>query len=221
MLKNDPELHGKELFAQNCASCHVLGDLGDRAKATAPVLDGWGTEAWILGMIHDPDAPERFGHTPYKGEMPSVDVPPADPSGFKPRPKEDMEAIAAFLASLGDEPSEALPPGALRQDTTRTARGQQIVSQACTSCHLYKGSGDDSDTGDAPELSGYGSVAWTVAQVKNPGTPQTYRPAALDPKVKGHMPRFDEQLPAADAELVARWTRAHARGVPLAPVPKK
>jgi hypothetical protein len=67
----------------------------------------------------------------------------------------------------------------------------------------------------APELSGYGSVAWTRSQVANPAAPQTYREKALDPELKKHMPRFDKDLSASDLDIIARWTRAHGRGQSL------
>jgi ubiquinol-cytochrome c reductase cytochrome b subunit len=216
MMRHDPELRGRDLFAKKCAACHLLGDLGDKEKAAASRLDGWGTEAWVLGMLHDPDAPERFGKTPYKGEMPSMDTPPKeDPASFKPMSRDDMEAAAAFLSSQGDEPGEPIPPNALRNDAARVKRGERIVTKRCTGCHLFKGEGDDSGTENAPEFSGYASIAWTRAQVANPGTPATYRTKALDPALKGHMPPFEHDLPADDVDLVARWARAHARGVPL------
>ena len=108
MVRADPELRGRDLFDQHCASCHVLGDLGDPKKATAAKLDGWGTSKWIAAMIHDPDAPEFFGRGPYKEQMPSVDTRPKDkPEGEKwsPMIKSDAErvAVAEFLASQGDE----------------------------------------------------------------------------------------------------------------------
>jgi ubiquinol-cytochrome c reductase cytochrome b subunit len=82
MVAHDPELRGATLFEKHCASCHVLGTLGDPEKATATRLDGWTTTRWIAAMIHDPDAPEFFGRGPYKGQMQSVDVRPKDvPTG--------------------------------------------------------------------------------------------------------------------------------------------
>jgi ubiquinol-cytochrome c reductase cytochrome b subunit len=216
MLRADPELRGRDLFDQHCASCHVLGDLGDPQKATATKLDGWGTPTWIDAMIHDPDAPEYFGRGPYKGEMPSVDVRPKEkPPGEAWTPmiksEADRAAVAASLASQGDEPGD--PARAI--DAGTRAAGEKIVSDRCTTCHLYKGDGDLEGTELAPELSRYGSVAWTRAQVANPSSAETYRDNALDPKRKKHMPRFDKDLSPADVDLVARWTRAHARGIPL------
>jgi ubiquinol-cytochrome c reductase cytochrome b subunit len=215
MMRHDPEMRGRELFERHCASCHVLGDLGDPEKATATRLEGWTTAAWIRAMIHDPDAPEHFGRGPYKGEMPSVDKYPADKPGepWTPMVKSEaeMKALTTFLASQGDEPDD--PPTPL--DAAERALGEKIVTERCTSCHLFKGEGDDEGSGIAPELARYGSVAWTRAQVANPASPQTYRDNALDPARKKHMPRFDKDLSAEDLDIVARWTRAHARGLPL------
>jgi ubiquinol-cytochrome c reductase cytochrome b subunit len=212
MMRTDPEIRGRDLFAKHCASCHVLGELGDPEKATATRLDGWGTEAWILAMIHDPDAPQFFGRGPYKGQMPSVDTRPKDKPADEPwtpmvKGEAEKLAVARFLASLGDEPGD--PPRAL--DPVEKAAGEKIVSERCTSCHLYKGDGDDEGSGIAPELVGYGSIAWTRAQVANPATAQTYRDKALDPEMKKHMPRFDKDLSAFDIDTVARWTRSHGR----------
>jgi ubiquinol-cytochrome c reductase cytochrome b subunit len=216
MVRNDPELRGRSLFAAHCASCHVLGDLGDPKKATASKLDGWGTTEWILAMIHDPDAPQFFGLGPYKGKMPSVDQRPKDKPAeepWTPMVKTDAEkaAVAAFLASQGDEPGD--PPRTT--DAATLAQGEKIVSDRCTTCHLYKVDGDLEGSGIAPELAHYGSIAWTRSQVANPATDQTYRDQALDPAMKKHMPRFDKDLSPGDVDVVARWTRAHGRGQTL------
>jgi ubiquinol-cytochrome c reductase cytochrome b subunit len=213
MVRGDPELHGRELFESHCASCHVMGDLGDPKKAIATKLDGWGTPQWIAAMVHEPDAPEYFGRGPYRGKMPSVDVRPADKPADEPwsamtKTGAERDAVAAFLASQGDEPDD--PPHAA--DPAVLATGEKIVSDRCTTCHLYKGDGDMEDSGLAPELSKYGSIAWTRQQVANPSSAETYRDKALDEAMKKHMPRFDRDLSLADIDLVARWTRAHGRG---------
>src|SRR5690606_4399198 len=70
MLARAPELRGPELFERHCAACHVLGGHGSEKDRTAPKLDGWSTERWILDMLHDPDGDARFGRTAYAGEMP-------------------------------------------------------------------------------------------------------------------------------------------------------
>ncbi len=212
MVRHDPELHGRDLFDKHCGSCHVLGDLGDAEKATATRLDGWGQPEWLAAMIHDPDAAQFFGRGPYKEQMPSVDTRPKKKEaaeGWTAMVKTPAEAraVTLFLASQGDEPGD---PVRVIDAPTR-ALGEKIVSERCTTCHLYKGQGDDEGSNLAPELSGFGSIAWTRAQVANPATTQTYREKALDEAMKKHMPRFDKDLSPADIDVVARWTRAHAR----------
>ena len=214
MVRHDPELRGADLFEKHCASCHVLGALGDPKKASATKLDGWTTPKWIEAMIHDPDGPEFFGRGPYKGQMQSVDVRPRDVPLGQPwtpiiKSEQEKRAVSLFLASLGDEPGDA--PTAL--DEATRALGEKIVSERCTTCHLYKGDGDEEDSDIAPELVRYGSVAWTRAQVADPSSAETYRKKALDPTMKKHMPRFDKELSPEDVEVVARWTRRHARGL--------
>jgi len=212
MVRADPELHGRQLFDKHCASCHLLGDLGDPEKATATDLDGWGTPGWIEAMIHDPDGPKFFGRGPYKEQMPSVDARPANKPATEPwtamiKTDAEKHEVALFLASLGDEPGD--PPRAL--DAKTRAAAEKIVSERCTSCHLYKGQGDDEGSNLAPEFAGYGSIAWTRVHVANPATVATYREKALDEDMKKHMPRFDNDLSPADVDTVARWTRSHAR----------
>lgn len=212
MMKRDPDLRGPELFDKHCGGCHTLGVHGVEKDRTAPRLDGWSTEAWALEMIHDPDGDTRFGRSPYKGEMPSVDVPgEGAPATFKPMSAADKNAVAAFLASQGDEPGEAVPADALRRDAAKVASGKLIVSTRCTTCHLFEGKGDDSDQGLAPELSGWGSRAWVRSQIANPATKSTYREHALDPDRKGHMPRFDAEIRSEDLDLLTTWVRSQAR----------
>jgi ubiquinol-cytochrome c reductase cytochrome b subunit len=205
MMKRDPALRGPELFDKHCAGCHTFGAHGADKDRTAPVLDGWGTEAWALAMLHEPDGDARFGRSIYKGEMPSVDKPPATGASksWKPMAADDKAAVASFLASMGDETAP--------RDPAKVAKGKGIVTARCTTCHLFEGQGDDSDQGLAPELSGWGTEAWLRAQIKNPATKATYREHALDADRKGHMPRFEGELHDEDIALLATWLHASAR----------
>jgi len=45
--------------AINCTRCHTFGDMiGDD---DVPVLTGWGSREWMLGILHDPSAPQYYG----------------------------------------------------------------------------------------------------------------------------------------------------------------
>lgn len=197
MLRDDPVTRGEELFRERCASCHRLGTMGPvDAKATAPRLDGWGSEAWVLALLDDPDAKGMFGGTPFEGKMPSYTKPPRDPQaaqGFQPMPLEQQRAIARWLAGE----ARGAPAG-------HDADGEKLVKQRCTTCHLLRGETDDAE-GLAPELAGWASLRWARAQIANPGTLATYRPGSLDPKLEGHMPRFDDDLSPRDLDLLTRF----------------
>jgi ubiquinol-cytochrome c reductase cytochrome b subunit len=205
MLRRDPETRGAALFQEHCVACHRLNDLGPPLdKAKAPDLTGWGTVDWAMGMLDDPDAPHRFGHSPYKGEMISFTKPPADPKRaktFKPMSEADRRAVATFLAN---EAAEV-------KDQNHDAQGAKIIAARCTTCHLFRGQTDDDDSA-GPELAGWASTAWTHAQLANPGSKTTYRPAAMEEDRKGHMPRFDDKLEPEDVTLLAAWVRKKARG---------
>jgi ubiquinol-cytochrome c reductase cytochrome b subunit len=212
MLAEAPEIRGPELFDKHCGSCHTLAGHGREKDRAAPTLDGWSTEPWLLAMMHEPDGDARFGRTPYKGEMPSMDVKPADAdASWKGMTPEDMKAAAAFLASQGDLPGRQPPSGSLRADMKLVAHGKEVVTSRCTVCHLFEGAGDDGGQGLAPELSRYGTQAWVSAQIKDPSSKATYREGALDPARKGHMPRFAEEMSAADVDRLATWLVDAAR----------
>lgn len=207
MIRTDPVLHGEELFTENCAGCHRLGELGPPAgKETAPTLDGWGTKAWAAAILATPDAPQLFGRTGYKEKMPSFVLPPSDPTAaanFKPMAPDDLDAIAAFLANEAED-----------KDRAAVTKGRDLVSRRCTTCHLLDGKSDD-EGGFAPELAHWASPAWTKAQIANPGTNVTYRAGAMSADIKGHMPKYAGKLTDDDIDLLARFVSERARRLPF------
>lgn len=53
---------GRELFRSepiNCARCHALGE--GTESDDAPVLTGWGSREWMMGMVHDPTRERYYG----------------------------------------------------------------------------------------------------------------------------------------------------------------
>jgi ubiquinol-cytochrome c reductase cytochrome b subunit len=214
MLRSDALVRGRELYARYCSSCHVLGDLGDATKATAPRLDGWGSAAWIEHTLREPDASDRFGRGPYVGKMPAVDknVPDA-PAGSDSRVvknADEMRAIVSFLVKQGEEPGE--PSNAT--DAKAVAEGERLVVARCTTCHTVRGKGDDEGSHLAPELAGYASLAWTRLLIAEPSSDLTYRALSIDP-AKGHMPRFDGEMAPRDIALLAKYVRSVGRGLSL------
>ncbi len=202
MIRNHPETRRVWLFEQHCASCHRMGDIGPEAgKDTAPDLTGFGSKAWVKKVLEEPDHDTMFGKTPFKGMMPSMTKPSADPEmakEFQPMKAEDLNAITEFLAAqaLGQK-SEGMP-------------GEKLVRQRCTSCHRFDGKTDDEES-LAPELRGWGSTPWILAQIDDPGSGKTYPKGAKDSKLEGHMPAFADKLSDADRKLLAAFVQMQAK----------
>lgn len=61
---------GRELFGSetiDCARCHTFRDW--TAEDIGPVLTGWGSRDWMLGMVHDPTQDRYYGES--NDRMPS------------------------------------------------------------------------------------------------------------------------------------------------------
>jgi ubiquinol-cytochrome c reductase cytochrome b subunit len=210
MLAADPVTRGRVLFEKHCASCHRLGDLGpDAAKATAPDLSGWGSRAWVAALLDDPDAPHLFGNGPLKGMMPSFKRPPpdeAEATSWKPLPEADERAMLDFF--------EAQAKG----EEAKDSEGEKQVKRRCTTCHRLDGDDPLDAESLAPELRGWASLAWTRAQIANPGGGKTYPEGVMAAKLTGHMPAFERELEPKDLDLLASWLVATAPKLPVAPL---
>lgn len=196
MVRMDPETRGPEIFAASCASCHRLGDMAPpEGKLTAPDLTGFGTKAWVLKVLDDPDGPHLFGNTPFKTQMPSMVKPPSDAEAaksFTPMTPADQEAVAVFLeAQARGERAEGTP-------------GEKLVKLRCTSCHRLDGKTDDDDS-LAPELRGWASAAWLEAQIEDPGSGKTYPAKIKAGDQQGMMPGYADKLSAAERKLLVTW----------------
>ncbi len=194
MLARDPKIRGEEIWKKACGTCHTIDGKGNNEKKGAPDLLGWGTTAWAEFTVRDPDAPTRFGKGPFKGEMPSaVHAKPGKEEDFKPMPDADIKAVSAFISGKTNP------------------RGKEVFSDWCAGCHkLGENGGEDSDL--APDLTGWGSYRWLRSQIANPAAGDTYKPDASDPKLKGHMPAFNDSDIKDEIDTIARWTYWKARG---------
>lgn len=201
MIRNHPETRRVWLFEQQCASCHRMGDIGPAAgKDTAPDLTGFGSTAWVKRVLEEPDHDGLFGKTAFKGMMPSMTKPPKDPEmakEFTAMKPEDQNAITEFLAAEAQGKAAKDMPG------------EKLVRQRCTSCHRFDGKTDDEES-LAPELRGWGSTAWILAQIDDPGSGKTYPKGAMDAKLEGHMPAFADKLSDADRKLLASFVQMQA-----------
>jgi len=207
LLRSDPATQGPRLFAQHCASCHAHVDPaaptaeGVLAKSSAANLHGFGTAAWMRGLL-DPGqvaGPAYFGNTAHnEGDM--VSFVQNDLTDGAAWPPADIEAVVAALAAEGGF--------AAGFDAALVERGRTLVADGdrCGSCHTFHDNG--TAAGSAPDLTGWGSREWLVGIITDP-THERFYDGSND-----RMPRFgtaDEgampPLSAKQIGLVADWLR--------------
>jgi ubiquinol-cytochrome c reductase cytochrome b subunit len=214
LVRSDAKSQGPRLFAQHCASCHAhvdpaAGTPPDRdlaaaviAKSSAANLHGFGTEAWMRGLL-DPEqvaGPAYFGNTAHKdGDMVNfVKDDLADADTWK---KEDVEAVIAALSAEAGLPAASATPAVLK-------RGRELVADTdrCGSCHTYRDNG--TAPGTAPDITGWGSREWLVGIISDP-THERFYGAEND-----RMPSFGKAdegevppLSRLQIEMIADWLR--------------
>jgi ubiquinol-cytochrome c reductase cytochrome c subunit len=124
--------NGKQLFNQNCSSCHGLNAQGakdDKGRSVAPSLIGVGAAAVDFQVS--------------TGRMPAQ-----NPGAQMPRKKniqvfrdrKNIDAVAAYIQSLGDGPTI---PGPEQVDPAKgdVALGGKLFRTNCAQCHNFAGSG--------------------------------------------------------------------------------
>ncbi len=194
LLREDPKTRGAALFAAKCASCHRYDGHDGTGKvssepATASDLATFGTRDWLRGILTDPAGPKNFGATKHlaeigerftTGEMAQW----VEESVTSKKVTEDeLESLIEFLVSLSQH-TQREPI-----DEAKVANGQKLFAEgkdgvtACYDCHAMKIDKDPDGlfadasaqiaTG-APDLTGYGSLAWLREFIGDPGNKKFY-----------------------------------------------
>jgi mono/diheme cytochrome c family protein len=184
MLVDDPLTRGREISEQQCIGCHALGGEGGDAEDEAPDHTGFGSRAWILGMLLDPQGEHYFDDVGMEEEMKSQQRRGADV----------LAAIAEHLYAQAEEPQD---PGDV--DAALAARGGELLREKCLGCHLYRGEGDELGIG-GPELWLYPSRTWIRRQIVTPDAPTQY--GALN-----EMPSLGGEISEHDLDMVTAYLR--------------
>jgi quinol-cytochrome oxidoreductase complex cytochrome b subunit/mono/diheme cytochrome c family protein len=103
---------GKELFKNQCGRCHRAGDVGTTKVGRAPDLTGWGSAAWIRGMILAPAHESRYGKyykdaETRKGLMPAF-VDPNAPGARQALQERNPGLPDTMVMQLSDTDREAV-----------------------------------------------------------------------------------------------------------------
>lgn len=181
---------GRELFLVGCSFCHGTNGEGQQDQAGqnyGPPLVGVGAAAvdFQVGT----------------GRMPM-----AAPAQQAPRKEvvysdEEVEALAAYVASLG--PGPAVPAESdysidgLTDEEREEAvvRGGQIFLTNCTACHNFQGSGGAMPNGGyAPTIRGVDSRYIYEAMLTGPQTMPTFSNGTLPPDAKRDVIAYLEAL---------------------------
>ena len=208
LIRNDALSQGPKLFAQHCASCHAHVDPAAPeaqavlAKASAANLHGFGTAAWMRGLL-DPKqvaGPAYFGNTAHKeGDMVNfVQNDFTDAATWKP---DDVEAVIAAMAAEAGLAAAGTSPELIEK-----GRGLVADGERCGSCHRFVP--NETAHGSAPDLTGWGSRQWLVGIITDPTHSQFYGDS------NDRMPSFGKaeegaapMLTQRQIELIADWLR--------------
>jgi quinol-cytochrome oxidoreductase complex cytochrome b subunit/mono/diheme cytochrome c family protein len=181
LLQRDPLTQGPAKFGQSCAGCHNHGADFKNDKATASDLAGFGTEEWLLRLLHNPGHRDFFGRTGrttmsgfIEENFPNVNATAAQAAKLDAEAREqlqkdraDLKVIAAWLAK---HPRRSSP----ERDSAPFKRGFATFKQRqCLGCHSWEGQGG-SRKNRGPDLTGYGDEEWLRLMVMLPAHPKRY-----------------------------------------------
>ena len=209
LLQNDPLTQGPALFARHCASCHRYGGHDGRGVVSAeapaaPDLQGFASRPWLTKLL-DPEhiaGSNYFGGTKFKdGKM--ARFVKRTVGEFTPEQKQQLTRVIAAVSAEAALPSQSEQDG---RERSVIEEGRLVVASAemrCTECHQFRKRDEDAT---APDLTGYGSVEWLTAMIKNPAHERFYG------KRNDRMPAFGEnnRLDEKSIALLVTWLRGES-----------
>jgi cytochrome c6 len=196
---------GKELFADACGSCHVLGDAGTQGRIGPNLDDAFEhvrregfDESSIRSLVRNQI--EYPVEDPVTGEAgmpgPEKTLPECEAEGEPPNCVENQDeaadAISAYVASVAGTPASTQAGGRIE-----ATEGNEIFSAAgCGSCHVLADADASGTIG--PDLDqSKPSVELAVDRVTNGS---------------GQMPAFEDRLTEAQIRAVAEYVNEAAGG---------
>lgn len=171
---------GRELFLVGCAFCH--GQNGEGVKS----LDGKNIGPSLVGV-----GAAAVDFQVSSGRMPLVQPAAQGPRKPQAYTRAEIDALAAYVASLGPGPSIPSPDqysvDGLTGDERQEAitRGGQIFLTNCTACHNFNGAGGAMPRGGAaPTLHGVEPRLIYEAMLTGPGQMDSFSNGNLSPDEK-------------------------------------
>jgi mono/diheme cytochrome c family protein len=182
-------VRGKELFTEQCGSCHVMADAGTQGDVGPNLDDGFGYDR-LQGF----DDSTFFEVVLEQMEIPGPPMPEFDnPETKEYLPEEERIAVAAYVAECagvveGKKVSEQCTGGTGIDENETDARAI-FLGSGCGSCHVF---GDAETTGTiGPNLDESDvTLQEAIEQIREGG---------------GQMPPFADVLTEQQIEIVARY----------------
>ena len=215
LVRSDAKSQGPRLFAQHCSSCHAYVDPQDAkaseqlAKASAANLYGFGTAAWMRGLLDPAEVagPAYFGNTAHSDDD-MVSFVTQDLTDRDTWKLEDIEAVVVAMSAESGLRPQQTAADAKATEAALIAKGRALVSdvERCGSCHTFHDNG--TKLGSAPDITGWGSRSWLVGIITDPTHKQFYG------DTNDRMPSFGKAdtgsvpiLSTQQIELVVDWLR--------------
>jgi len=173
---------GRELYNQNCASCHGLnaeGTKDEKGNDLAPSLIGVGAASVDFQITTG-----RMPAMTYGAQVPRKDVvAPFDDA-------ENVEAVAAYIQSLGGGPGIPVVP-----EGGEAALGGKLWRTNCAQCHNFTGQGGALTEGKyAPNLHNTTPVQIYEAMLTGPQAMPVFNDTTLTPHQKASIIAFIETV---------------------------
>jgi ubiquinol-cytochrome c reductase cytochrome b subunit len=207
ILRRDPMTQGHAVLERRCLGCHVVDGHG-LDEQSAPDLAGYGTRAWIRGLLEEPGSPRYFGKVPHCDGM----------AEWKKTSKLDarqIDAVVDFVASFAQIPADTTPDEWLGSPGVADHPGLGPFQKECGTCHAIEGF-TEGGVRDAPGLFAWGSPAWIARMVRKPGASDRYGFLAEHRK----MPAFGtDQVSDRDLDMVIRYLKGDYPGTAYCPAP--
>ncbi|MCX7405638.1 MAG: cytochrome b N-terminal domain-containing protein [Planctomycetia bacterium] len=215
LVRSDAKSQGPRLFAQHCSSCHAYVDpqgakaSEQLAKASAANLYGFGTAAWMRGLLDPAEVagPAYFGNTAHADDD-MVSFVTQDLTDRDTWKLEDIEAVVVAMSAESGLRPQQTAADAKATEAAIIAKGRALVSdvERCGSCHTFHDNG--TKLGSAPDITGWGSRSWLVGIITDPTHKQFYgdnndRMPSFGKADPGSVPILSTQ----QIELVVDWLR--------------
>jgi quinol-cytochrome oxidoreductase complex cytochrome b subunit/mono/diheme cytochrome c family protein len=197
ILRRDPLTQGAKVLESRCLVCHVFKGKGS-GKQAASDLFGFGSRAWIAGLLKNPQGASHFGTAPQLDGM-------AEWKKSSKLTAQQLDQVADFVASFASIPEDMTTEDWLNSPGVSDHPGLAPFQKECGSCHVIDGL-SEGGMRDAPKLFGWGSPHWIAHMIRKPRSSDKY--GFLDEKQANQMPAIGpDQITSSDVEVLIRYLK--------------